>query len=221
MKNNLISTTLFIICLAVFSANAQTPSLVPQDDVESWNDVQLTVPLSAKIDFWNSVSIRFGKNISRLQDARYGIGFIFHPNKHWSFQPFYLSIKARDSRGRFRHENRLSFRATYKFPFKKVGLTHRSLYEYRSRTTGNVWQYRPSITVDKEIKFIPKAKIYVTEEVFYFSNLKKFARNRFTVGISKTLTKKLTLDIFYTRQNDGFARPGDIHAIGASWKIKL
>jgi Protein of unknown function (DUF2490) len=219
MKNKLIFTTFFIICLAVFLANAQT--LVSQNDVEFWNDVQLTVPLSKKIDFWNSVVMRFGKNVSRLQDARYGIGFIFHPNKSWAFQPFYLSIKARDSRGRFRHENRLSFRATYKFLFKKFGLTHRILYEYRFRTTGNIWQYRPSITVDKEIKFIPKAKFYVTDEVFYFSNLKKFTRNRITVGISKTLTNKLTLDIFYTRQNDGNSRPGDIHAIGANWKIKL
>ncbi len=219
-----IKRIIFTMFAAIFfsvSATAQAPPLVPQDDVQSWNDVQLTVPIAKKVDFWTSITMRFGKDVSRLNDARFGIGFIYKPHKQFSFQPYYVSVKARDSRGRFREEHRLSFRATYKFPIKKFGLIHKSLYEYRIRSTGNLWQYRPALTFEKEIKFIPKAKFYVTEEVFYFSNLKKFSRNRFSVGINKTLSKKLSVDIFYLRQNDGNSRPGDIHAIGTSWKIHL
>jgi hypothetical protein len=51
--------------------------------------------------------------------------------------------------------------------------------------------------------------------------LKKFSRNRFTAGITKTLTKKLSLDVYYMRQNDGFSRPGDLNVIGTSWKVRL
>ena len=77
------------------------------------------------------------------------------------------------------------------------------------------------MTIEKDLKFIPKTKFYATEEVFYDSSLDKFSRNRFTLGITRTLSKKLSLDLYYMRQNDGFSRPGDIHVIGTSWKIKL
>ena len=221
MKNKLFPTIFAIIFFAFSNAIAQTPTLVPQDDIQLWNDVQLNVPLAKKVDFWTSATIRFGKNVSRFNEGRYAIGFIYHPTKTWSFQPFYWSIKARDSRGRFREEHRFNLRIAYKFPIKTVGLSHRSILEYRIRNTGNSWRYRPSLTFEKDLPKQFKAKFYVTEEPFYDSTLKKFSRNRVTVGITKTLSKQLSLDIFYMRQNDGNSRPGDLNVIGTSWKIKL
>ena len=221
MKNKFFLTIFAIIFFVFSNAIAQTPTLVPQDDIQLWNDVQLTVPLAKKVDFWTSATIRFGKNVSRFNEGRYAIGFIYHPTKTWSFQPFYWSIKARDSRGRFREEHRLNLRIAYKFPIKTYGLSHRSIFEYRIRNTGNSWRYRPSLTFEKDLPKQFKAKFYVTEEPFYDSTLKKFSRNRVTVGITKTLSKQLSLDIFYMRQNDGFSRPGDLNVIGTSWKIKL
>jgi Protein of unknown function (DUF2490) len=220
VKLQILSIFTVLICSLV-SVKAQTPPLVNQDDFQSWNDVQLTVPLSKKVDFVTQFTMRFGKNVSRLNDGRFQFGFAYKPNKHWTIQPFYWFINARDSRGRSRTENRLNLRVVYKFPIKKFGLSHRSWFEYRIRTTGNSWRYRPSLTFEKDLPKKFNAKVYFTEEPFYDSILKKFSRNRFTVGINKTLTKKLSLDIFYMRQNDGFSRPGDLHAIGTSWKIKL
>lgn len=220
MKINSL-TGLIILLWVSISVSGQTPSLVAQDDIQSWNDVQLTVPMSKKLDFWTTVTMRFGKNISRLNDGRYAIGVIFKPTKNLTFQPFYWGINARNSRSQFRIEHRLNLRIGYKFPIKKFGLSHRSWVEYRMRGVGNSWRYRPSLTFEKDIKFIPKTKFYVTEEPFYDSSLKKFSRNRFTVGITKTLTKLFSLDLYYMRQNDGFSRPGDLHVVGTSWKIKL
>ncbi len=212
---------LVFICFGRFFANAQ--ALVKQDDIQSWNDVQLTVPMTKKVDFWTSVTMRFGKNVTQLNDGRYAVGFIFKPNKSWSFQPFYWHIDMRNSRNQLRIEHRLNLRVNYRFPFKRFGLSHRSTFEYRLRSPLNSFRYRPSLTFDKDLpkNIIPKAKFYVTEEVFYDSLLKKFSRNRFTVGITKTLTKQLSLDLYYMRQNDGFSRPGDLHVIGTSLKIKL
>ncbi len=209
-----------LIC-SLASINAQVPPLVAQDDVQEWNEVQLTVPLSKKVDFSTAAAFRFGKNISRFTDGRIHIGVIWHPNKTWTFQPFYSNIELRDSRGRFRHEDRFSLRIGYKFPAKKFGLLHRSMFEYRIRSTGNFWRYRPSLTFEKELPKKFKSKIFVTEEVFYDSITDKFSRNRFTVGINRTLTKKLSVDVFYMRQNDGFSRPGDQNVIGNTWKIKF
>lgn len=211
------------LLLSFCTGFAKAQALVDHDDNQSWNDVQLTVAMSKHFDFYTSFTERFGKNVTQINDSRFAVGFVYKPNKSWSFQPFYWSIDARNSRNRFRLEHRLNLRITYKFPFKKFGLSHRSTFEYRIRRPQNSWRYRPSLTFEKNLpkSFIPKAKIFLTEEVFYDSILKKFSRNRFTVGVTKTLTKKLSLDVYYMRQNDGFSRPGDLNVIGTSWKIRL
>jgi Protein of unknown function (DUF2490) len=221
LTNKLIFTTFTIMFLLCSATKAQTPPLLAQDDIQEWNEVQLTVPLSKKVDFSANAAFRFGKHISQFIDGRIHLGVIWHPNKTWSFQPFYSNIKLRDSRGRVRHEDRFSLRIGYKFPIKKFALLNRNMFEYRIRSTGNFWRYRTSLTVEKELPKKLKSKIFVTEEVFYDSISDKFSRNRLTVGINRTLTKKLSIDIFYMRQNDGNSRPGDFHVIGNTWKIKF
>lgn len=215
---------LLVLIIFGFSVNFAAAQIITDDkDFQSWNDIHLTVPMNENFDFFTQVTMRFDKNISRLNDGRFALGFVWKPTKSLSISPFYWYFRVRNANSRFRTEHRLNLRATYKFPFKKFGLSHRSTFEYRMRRPRNTWRYRPSLTFEKEIpeKFIPKAKFYVTEEVFYDSGLNKFSRNRFTVGINKTLNKNLSVDVYYMRQNDGFSRPGDLNVIGTSWKIKL
>lgn len=212
-----------VIAVCAFFAGAQG---VDRDDNQSWNDVQVTIAANENFDFYSALTMRFGKNITRLQDGRFAIGFIWKPTKSISIQPFFWYIRMRNAAGRFRAENRFVLRASYRFPIKSFGLTHRSQFEYRDRQapTQNSWRYRPSLTFEKELPkdfFIKKAKLYITEEPFYDSALDKWSRNRFTVGINKTLNKKLSVDIYYMRQNDGFSIPGDLNVIGTAWKIKL
>jgi len=215
-----------VVLIVIFSfalTAAQTTAIVDNDDNQSWNDVQLTVPLTKHFDFQTSLALRFGNNVSILNDGRYSIGFVWKPAKSLSVNPFYSHIRVRNSTDRFPIEHRLNLRAAYRFPVKRFGLTHRSTFEYRMRQPLNTWRYRPSLTFEKDIakSIIPGAKFFLTEEVFYDSGLKKFSRNRFTVGINKTLSGNLSADIYYMRQNDGFSRPGDLNVIGTSFKIKL
>jgi len=222
VKQAMIKILLFfaLIGFSVLCADAQ--AVADEDDNQSWNEMQLTVPMTKEFDFYLAGTFRFGKNVTRLNDRRIAVGFIYKPNKSLSFQPFYSNIEARNANGRFRTEHRLNLRVGYRFPFKKFGLSHRSLFEYRLRSPRNSFRYRPSLTFEKDIpKIIPKSKFFITEEIFYDSLLRKFSRNRLSVGITRTLTKNLSLDIFYLRQNDGFSRPGDLNVIGTSFKIKL
>ena len=222
MKKIILLSTIF--CFGVSFIGAQTNSaLADEADNQSWNDVQLSVPLNEQFDLYTALTARFGKNITRLNDGRFAVGIIYKPNKAFSFQPFYWFIRARNARGEFRREHRFNLRAGYRFPFKKFGLSHRSWFEYRRRAPRNSWRYRPSLTFEKDVpkNIISKAKFFATEEIFYDSILKKFSRNRFTVGLTKTLTKKLSLDVYYMRQNDGFSRPGNLNVIGTSWKVRL
>jgi hypothetical protein len=209
-----------MVCLTL-SASAQT--LLEPEDNQSWNDVQLTAPMSKHFDFTTAVTMRVGKNATRLNDGRFSVGFVYKPSKSVSLQPFYWYVRARNSRGQFRTEHRLNLRATYRFPFKSFGLSHRSSFEYRLRRPQNSWRYRPALTFEKALpeKFISDAKFFVTEEVFYDSLLKKFSRSRFSVGINKAVSKNLSVDVYYMRQNDGFSRPGDLNIVGTTWRVRL
>jgi hypothetical protein len=210
-----------VIVFCVATASAQL--ITDDEDIQSWNDVQLTVPMNKAFDFYTSVTMRFGKNVSRLNDGRFAVGVVWKPTKALSIMPFYWNINARNSRSQFRREHRLSLRATYRFPFKSFGLTHRSTYEYRMRAPANTWRYRAGLTFEKDLpeKFIPKAKFFFGDEVFYDSATKKFSRNRFSIGINKTLNKNLAVDVYYMRQNDGFSHPGDLNTFWVTWRVKL
>ena len=213
---------MFIAATLSGSIAAQTTQ-IDDEDVQSWNDIQFTIPLNKKVDLSLQTTVRFGKNLSRFNEGRVGGGFVFKLSKAVSFSPTYTYIEARNTAGLFRPEHRYSFRGTFKFPTKGFGLSHRSIYEYRVRPSGNSWRYRPSLTFEKDLpeKFIGKAKFFVTEEPFYISTTRKFSRNRFSLGISKPINKHLTLDVYYLRQNDGYSHPGDLNVLGTTWKIHL
>lgn len=213
----------FGIVLCLLSASAFSQAVQDDEDFQSWNDVQLNVPLSKTVDYYNKVTMRFGNDISTLRDGRFTVGATWKPTKALSISPFFWYIKARNTAGRFRIENRLNLAVGYRFPIKKFGLTHRSTFERRLRRPVNTWRYRGMMTIEKDIPktFLSGAKVFLSDEVFYDSATGKFSRNRFSVGVAKTISKRVSLDLYYTRQNDGFSRPGDLNIIWSAWRIRL
>ncbi|MEQ1921969.1 MAG: DUF2490 domain-containing protein [Pyrinomonadaceae bacterium] len=219
----LIANILLFMVIGASLAASAFAQTTDNEDLQSWNDVQLTIPVNEKIDVVLQTTIRFGQNITRVSEGRVGAGAVFKISKAVSFSPSYTYIEARNTAGVFQYEHRYSFRGTYKFPIKKFGLSHRSIYEYRVRASGNSWRYRPSITFEKDLpeKFLSKAKFFITEEPFYVSTTRKFSRNRLSLGITKVINKNLTLDVYYLRQNDRFSHPGNLNVLGTIWKFHL
>lgn len=204
-------------------AAAQTTSVPDDYDVQSWNDATFTLAVKPKLDLYFPFTLRFGKNVTRLNEGRLGAGLVIKPHKGFSITPIYTFIRARNSAGIFKTENRLSLGLVYRFPTNGFGLSHRSQFEYRIRASGNSWRYRPSITFEKDLPedVAPGVKLYVTEEPFYDSVSDRFSRNRLTVGVNRSINKSLSLDLYYLRQDDNFSRPGLIHVIGTGWKVKF
>jgi len=216
------TATIVIFAMAIFVGHVRA-QLQDESDNQSWNDLQLTLPVNDHFEFNTAVTMRFGKNVTRVNDSRFAFGFTVKPNKSFSIQPFYWYIRARNAVSQFRTEHRFNLRFVYKLPIKSFGLSHRSWFEYRIRGPIKAWRYRPSLTFEKNIpeNWIAKSKFYLTEEIFYDSLLKRFSRNRFTVGINRTLSKQVSVDLYYMRQNDGFTRPGDLNVIGTGWRVKF
>ena len=220
LQTFLLAVTLLSITA---SAAAQSNSRPDDEDVQSWNEVQLIAPMTKKVDFFVGLTGRFTNNAKQFNEGRIGLGYLWKPTKALTISPFYLYIRAPVIARRFRTEHRLHLGASYKFPIKSFGLTHRSLYEHRLRSGRSSWRYRPSLKFEKELpkKLLSDAKWFLMEEPFYVSATGKWSRNRFSVGVSKTINKNLSLDVYYLRQNDGYSHPGDLNVIGTSWKVKM
>lgn len=220
----------FVLLIALGAAafvagQGQTPTRFPDDsgDFQLWNDVTVTKSVSKRIDLVIPLTLRLGKNVTRLQEKRIGIAFAIKPHKRLTITPGYNFIHSRNAIGNLIRENRLTFAATVRFPVEKVGLSHRSLLEYRIRTTGKTFRYRPSITVEKELpeRWIKGTKAFATNEVFYDSGAKRLTRNRLMLGFNKVLNKKLSVDIYYVRQDDSVSLVSPFHAVGSHWRLRL
>ena len=133
-------------------ASAQTgtftsPPPVPRRDTQQWNDVQLIVPMTSKVDFILLGTLRLGRNLSRPVDERIGVSFSYSPTKSVTLAPSYLHIERQPSAGRGFFEDRVAFTATIKAN-KYVSLAPSFLHIERNFSVGQSdVEKRPSVAV--------------------------------------------------------------------------
>lgn len=212
-------TTLFFS----FSCDAQSVS-APANDNQFWNDLQLIFTLNKKVTATFSGSLRIGKNVTRPVDERVGLAFSYRVNKNLSFGAGYTYRVAQPLNGSRFFENRPVINATFTLPLKKkYKLLNRHQIDFRLiNSRPNTWNYRNRTTFEREINvFRRKIKPYISAEFFYDDRRKDWFRGRYTIGINREFTKKLSADFFYMRQQDGISRPGNLNVIGTSWRIRL
>lgn len=211
-----------ILLLLAVTGAAQT-NRVPETDVQNWNDVQLTAPVTKKVDFVLLGTLRMGDNLTKDVDERFGIGFNYKLNPYITLNESVFGRVAQPPNGRREHETRLTMGATIQHPIGKFTLSDRNWFEKRWRDPQvDAWRYRNRIRLEHPFQ-IDKTKFtwFVSDEVFYDWSFRDWVRNRAAVGASHAFNKLFTLELYYMRQNDGRSRPGDLHIIGTLWRIRL
>ncbi|HEX6732175.1 MAG TPA: DUF2490 domain-containing protein [Pyrinomonadaceae bacterium] len=223
MVNVVVRSILFVSFVLFATKVVGQPASPPETDIQQWNDVQIAVPVTKDIDFNLLGTLRIGRDISRAVDERIGVGFTVRAGKYLSFTPSYLHIGMQPFEGRKLWESRLSFATTLRFQTGKFRLSDRNLFERRYRHPGiPSTRYRNRFQVEHPIgRDTIKLSLFASDEVFYDWSVDRWVRNRFAAGVSKVLNSNLTLDVYYLRQNDGISRPGDLHVIGTTWRIRL
>jgi hypothetical protein len=216
-----ISLIAVVLCVAT-TANAQITA-IPKSDNQSWNDLQITIPMTKKVDFTTQTTLRLGDNITQTADQRLGFGFVIKINKYLSFTPFYFHREARPPNGRHEFEDRGTLGATVRFPAGKFTIADRNWFERRWRDPQvDAWRYRNRLQVEHPFKLNNKKFTwFVSDEIFYDWSLHVWPRNRAAAGVSHVFNKHFTLDLYYTRQNDSHTRPGDLNIIWSAWRVKL
>lgn len=214
----------FLFVVVLYAATvARSQTRVPDDDTQSWTDVQLTVPLTKQVDFLIQGTIRLGDNLTQPVDGRWGAGFNYKIGKYLTLHELYFHRLAKPPNGRLEREDRLTLGASVRKPFRRFALSDRNWFEHRWRSPQvDAWRYRNRILFEYPFT-INKVKLtgLVSEEVFYDWSLRDWVRNRFGVGISHAYNKHVTVDLYLMRQNDGRSRPGDIWVLGSQLRFKL
>lgn len=221
-RSKFLNVAVLLTAVFVF-AGSLTAQEDYDPDLQSWNDLELTVPVNKKLDLNLTGTVRIDHDISRSSSWRFNVGFNVKPNRTFSFGAFETFIANRSSSGRFRYEYRSGARAVYRFPVKAVDLSHRSQFEYRVRPGRNTWRYRPSVTIRKSLpeSFLKDASVYITEEPFYDSASGRFSRNRLSFGLRKAINKKFSVELYYLYQGDNFSSPRSVNVIGTNWRVSL
>lgn len=203
--------------------HAVAQSRVPKSDNQSWNDVQITIPMTKQVDFLTQITLRLGDNISQTVDQRLSFGFALKPHKYVTLTPFYFHREAHAPNSFHEREERLTLGGFVRFPVGKFTIADRNWIERRWRAPQrDAWRYRNRLQIEHPFK-INKTKFtwFVSDEVFYDWSLHVWPRNRAAAGITHPFNKHLTLELYYTRQNDSHTRPGNLNIVWATWRVKL
>ncbi len=225
MKIKRFVCLIFVLGVYLICADITFAQSAPQDDTQSWNEVQFTLPVNKKVDLILNGQLRFGRDLREFVDERAGVSVAFKMNKYFTFTPGYTYIAMQQPVTRRKsYENRLNFAATVRFPpMEKFTISDRNLVERRVRnSTANSTRYRNRLQIERPFTIGGVGlRFFISDEVFYDGAAKAWTRNRFSVGGSRAFNKRLTGDVYYLRQNDGRSRPGDIHVIGTTLRVRL
>lgn len=183
--------------------------------------MQVAKSINRTTDFVLLGITRFGRDVSRPVNERIGAGVSFKLGKYFTLFPFYLHVASQPTSSNHNTEERITLEATAKFPLGKFVFIDRNRVEFHLHSPPpNFTQYRNRIQLEHELGF-GGLDGFVADEFFYDSIASAWIRNRMYVGIIKKVNKHLSLEVYYVRQNDSHSHPGDIHAIGSTFKIHL
>jgi hypothetical protein len=207
----------------VSNLRAQSAPSVPRRDTQIWNDLQIALPVSERVDLNLLGTLRLGQHVTRSVDERVGAGLTLRLDKYLTLAPNYLYLSTQPAPGRKSYEHRLTIPATVRFTIGKFTLSDRNQFERRIRHPQvDATRYRNRLQIEHPVKLGGlKLQLFVSEEVFYDWSVRDWVRNRFALGASRRFNRHFTLDLYYLRQNDGRTKPGDLYVLGAVYRIRL
>jgi Protein of unknown function (DUF2490) len=215
----------FIIAAICFLPGAilcQAQEPRPRHDFQAWADLNASHPLNEKTDFLVSGGLRYGDDQGHLIYRRITSGFAFHWHRFFTIEPYYQYSVSDTIFGPQTSENRLALAATLGTSWKRWEVSDRSLGERRFIETVRDWRYRNRVEFRRDIVMARKRlNVFAWDEVFYSSTLNKWYRNRFAVGAGRKVNSRISIDIYYLRQNDGYSLPGDLNALGVTLKTRF
>ena len=213
--------------LALFpvSASPQARQVAPLHDTQAWADLTVSHALSENTDLLLSGGIRWGRDVSHVVYRRLSGGLSFRCGgagwlRYVTISPFYSHYAAELGVGS--PENRTSLAFGVALPLGRWTVSERNMVERRFRDPKDSTRYRNRLQLERSIDLASASfRAFVSDEVFYDWSASAWASNRFLIGARKPLNNKVSLDLFYIRQNDRHTVPRDLHAFGIALNARF
>lgn len=176
-------STLLPLALGVLLL-APRPALA---DVESWNHIETTVPLSDQDDWLpDSLRVTAGSRFSGRHDglgqSTLRIGPTWHVHPHLMLASYVSAYANKDSQGRFEPELRWGIEPNLRWRFGAWHVNDRNRLEWRQKPDQGFWRYRNQLRVVLQQDDWPVWPM-VAEEVHFHLNGDGFAQNRLSAGM--------------------------------------
>ena len=199
---------------------------------EFWPEVTAYVRLNPKWRLVLAADINGTRESRQGLEGHFGAHADYRVHKTFSLRAGYRYGTSLEEGGGYQ-EHRTVFDQTARLPLPaKFLLSDRNREELRFLSGGFSARYRNRLMVEREFalrayKFTP----YASGEVFYDTRFHVFNRNRLTAGVQLPLgkgrvpfrehhllppRKSLSLDLYFTRQNDSRSKPNHVNAVGAT-----
>jgi hypothetical protein len=211
------------LCIMTYTAQAGgIPSRTsPTSDVQWWDEIDLTVPVNAQLDFtwvsWVRMSEDTGGPVTYANGAEAGLKLGDKVTLNPSFYS-YESFKVTTQHWVQTREPRVA--AIFTTQLRPCALSDRNLMAFvtGSGESYRVYRIRPRI----ECGMLGKRmlSIFVWDECFYYSQYDRWTRNRFADGVHLQVNNRWGMEIFYVHQIDGEATPRDINGLGMTLQLR-
>src|SRR5262249_7106400 len=217
-------TSQFIVCLLTLTligsrATAQSP---PTKDFQQWTNVAVSWQVKPNLAIAAFGEVHIGNDLSQFDQELVSAGVTYSPVRWVSVGTGYLYLHANPKLSGLNYENRIYGEITFNaraFHHLLVSDRVRPELRWEQLPSGATFtqRYRNRVTVERPITIRGKEySPFVMWEKFYNTNVHAWSRTRYYAGITRHLAEKESVQIYFMRQNDQYARPFHKNVIGAS-----
>ena len=192
-----------VLVMALLLIVTATAYAYDDGDFQVWNtDVEeFKINNNSKITL--EEEFRWGDNAEEFYYHHYDMGFFYNLQKYLNIGGGYRYIYEL-KKGKFKLEKEPYVTATLLWDLKGLKFEDRNRMEYRNfQYQADSWRYRNKIAVKLPWKFTKIAiQPYLSDEIFVScGGTNQFNQNRFSSGISMSLTKNVKAEVYYMLQS--------------------
>lgn len=221
----------FLLLIFIFAFFSYTPAQNLETKFQSWNELQLSLPIKTEKDSKGKSydrivviitgNLRVGRISFDLVDSRIGLALEYRINKYVQLMTGATYRKDEITKNAARYETRYDAAITFSKTWKEVTFRNRNMYEHRfrnSRTDTNLYRNRTQISFPLKSKKKEIFSPYISEEGYLDLSSKKWVTNEFFAGINRKINKRTAIELAFVHSD---SKPYNVSGLHFGLKIKL
>jgi len=212
-----------LLASALPSKARQAATLAERADTQAWVEVDVTLPVSERLELtWVSFA-RLSSEIGRAVMYANGLYADVAIGDHLTLTPFYNQYHVYGyTTGQWARTGEPGFDFTVAGGSPQCQLSDRSRLYYVLGGTTSPWVYRNRPRIDCRVRSgLHDLTVFVSDEFFHYPTFGGWTRYRFISGARMRLNKRCAIDLYYLRQVDQRQIPGTINALGLTFELRV